>query len=91
MSDNSKDKDMAKLTDESWMTFGKYGPDGIDPRKMKDVPCDYWMYLFNQNEGKHEDCNDSCKVCDVLDYINDDLESIEKIARMNSGNQKRMD
>lgn len=30
------------------MPFGKYGPRGSDPRKMKDVPARYLAWLMDQ-------------------------------------------
>lgn len=61
-----------KLTDESEMLFGKYKGD-----KMKNVPCDYLMRIYNANE--QSDPNNATTEA-VLDYIEDNLEDIEKTA-----------
>lgn len=34
------------LTDESQMPFGKYGPKQGDCRKLRDIPADYLLYLW---------------------------------------------
>lgn len=37
------------LGDEDWMPFGKYGPKGAEPRKMKDIPPGYLDWLTGQD------------------------------------------
>lgn len=42
---------MEKLTDESWMPYGKFGPRNGDPRKMKNVPSGYLIALWDKEDG----------------------------------------
>jgi len=63
---------MRSLTDKSSMPFGKH-----KGARMKDVPPDYLLWLYETVEDdESEDINDNTEA--VLDYIEDNLEEIEK-------------
>jgi len=49
MSDYWHRKDKEPLDDNDAMPFGKFGPKGPDPRKMKDVPAGYLDWLAGQD------------------------------------------
>ena len=61
----------AKLTDDSFMPFGKYGKPPSGPKKMKDVPADYLHYLWTQ--GLKDDTNNA-----VHHYIKDNMKALQQ-------------
>ncbi len=60
----------AELTDDSPMPFGKYSADRGDPRKMKDVPAQYYFWLWTECR-KEKDMK-----CPVAAYIRKNLRSL---------------
>lgn len=41
---------MKTYTDESWMPFGKYGPEQGDHRRLSDLPASYLLWLWESAE-----------------------------------------
>jgi len=59
------------LDDLDPMPFGKYGPKGMDPRAMQDVPASYFHYLWVNGLSKDPRG-------DVAQYIKRNLSALRK-------------
>ncbi len=59
-----------QLEDDSMMPFGKHGPKGPKPLKMKEVPAKYFWWLWTEGDKEHD------MTCPVADYIRRNLRSL---------------
>ena len=60
------------LTDEDMFPFGKYGPGKENPLSMKEVPSNYYRYLWNNGKKAEVGSND------VADYIQANLAALKQ-------------
>lgn len=67
---NTSAPDDGRLTDESQMPFGKYGPTKGDPRVMADVPASYLLFLWDAGEWQN-------KWRPVHEYIKENFSALE--------------
>lgn len=58
-----------KLTDESYMPFGKYAANKPDACKLKDVPASYFHWLWQKSYVRQGD---------VFDYIRENMAALKK-------------
>lgn len=71
-----------RLEDDSWMPFGKYGPDKGDHRQMANIPPSYLLYLKDLFAGKKNGPIQQ----EVLLYVYRNQEALEKELEDNSKN-----